>query len=106
MFYRETAQAREMIYGRVAYADKKLPNISMYVHGHFHWFNYMHQVNGHSLQLPCWTALEPLPMFIKNYTKAQPDIGGAIIFMDEAGRITVWHMGYPLPHIADEVQEM
>jgi hypothetical protein len=105
-YYRETLAAREMVYGKVAEVDGKLPRINMYIHGHFHWFNYMHQANVHHLQLPCWTAYEPVPIFTPSYTRLQPDIGGALILFDSTGRITVWHFVYPTPHIADLVKEI
>jgi len=103
MYYRETLAAREIIYGKVAEVNQKLPRIDMYVHGHFHWYCYMHQGNVHHLQLPGFTAYEPVPIFTPSYTRAQPDIGGALIMFDQSGRITVWHFLYPLPHISDEV---
>jgi len=105
-YYRETIAAREMVYGKVASFDGKLPKIDMYIHGHFHWFNYMHQNNVHHLQLPCWTAYEPVPIFTPNYTRLQPDIGGVLIMFDEGGRIFVWHFLYPTPHIVDKVKEI
>jgi hypothetical protein len=105
-YYRETIAAREMVYGKAAVVNEKLPKFDMYIHGHFHWFNYMHQEKVHHLQLPGWTAYEPVAIFTKNYTRMQPDIGGALILFDESGRITVWHYSYPLPHIADKVVEI
>lgn len=102
--YRETAMGREILFSKVAEANGKLPKISMFVHGHWHWFSYLHQSDCHYLQLPCWIAFEPVPIFIKNYARFQPDIGGAVIMVDEAGRITVWHYLYDLPHISDNVR--
>lgn len=105
-YYRETIAAREMIYGKVAEVNEKLPKIDMYIHGHFHWFDYIHQAGVHHLQLPGWTAYEPIALFTPNYTRMQPDIGGCLILFDENGRVTVWHYTYPLPHIADIVMEI
>ncbi len=102
--YRETAMGREILFAKVAEANGKLPKISMFIHGHWHWFSYLHQSDTHFLQLPCWTAYEPVPIFTKNYTRFQPDIGAAIIMVDDEGRITCWHYLYPLPHIVDQVR--
>jgi hypothetical protein len=102
--YRETAMGREILFAKVAEANGKLPKISMFIHGHWHWFSYLHQSDTHYLQLPCWIAYEPIPIFVKNYPRFQPDIGGAVIMVDEAARITVWHYLYDLPHIADNVR--
>ncbi|OGM09502.1 hypothetical protein A2Z67_00175 [Candidatus Woesebacteria bacterium RBG_13_36_22] len=104
--YRETAMAREIVFSKVAFANGKLPKIDMFIHGHFHWFCYLHEQDAHFLQLPCWMAYEPITLYTKNYTRFQPDIGGAIILIDEEERILVWHFMYPLPHIADETREI
>jgi UDP-2,3-diacylglucosamine pyrophosphatase LpxH len=100
--YRETAMAREIAGAKMAFANGKLPKIDLFVHGHFHWFAYLHEYDTHFLQLPCWAAFEPARIFVKNYTRFQPDIGGAVILIDDEDRITVWHYLYDLPHIADE----
>lgn len=104
--YRETAMAREIVFAKMAMANGKLPKIDMFIHGHFHWFSYLHEYDTHYLQLPCWIAFEPAPIFTKNYTRYQPDIGGAVVMIDHEDRITVWHFLYPLPHIADETIEI
>jgi len=105
-YYRETIAAREMVYGKAAEVDGKLPRIDCYIHGHFHWYNHIHQGRVHHIQLPGWTAYEPVPIFTPNYTRMQPDIGGVLILFDAEGRITVWHFLYPLPHISDIVVEV
>jgi hypothetical protein len=106
MYYRETISAREIVYGKAAQVNEKLPKIDMYVHAHWHWFNYMHQANVHHLQLPCWIAYEPITLYTQAYTRYQPDIGGCLILFDHEGRITVWHFCYDLPHIADFVRQI
>jgi hypothetical protein len=105
-YYRETIAAREIIYGKAAQVNDKLPKIDMYVHGHYHWFCYMHQSNVHHLQLPSWIAYEPITLFTRNYTRYQPDIGGCLILFDHEGRITVWHFCYDLPHVTDFVRQV
>jgi hypothetical protein len=105
-YYRESIIAREIVYGKVANQNGKLPKIDMYIHGHFHWFNHLHQQNVHHLQLPGWTAYEPASIFTQAYTRMQPDIGGALILFDDVGRTTVWPYLYPLPHIADFSREI
>jgi hypothetical protein len=104
-YYRETLEAREIIYGKAAAIDKKLEKIDIYVRGHFHWFNHLHQSNTHYVQIPCWTAYEPVPMWTKNYVRYQPDIGAALLMFDQEGRLTVWPFLYPLPHIVDKMTE-
>lgn len=100
--YRETSMAREIMFSKTAYANDKLPKIDMFIHGHWHWFAYLHEYDVHFVQLPCWIAYEPISLYTKNYTRFQPDIGAAICLIDDEERITVWHFLYPLPHIADE----
>lgn len=104
--YRETAMAREIAFAKMAFANGKLPKIDMFVHGHWHWFAYLHEAKTHYLQLPCWIAFEPCQIYVKNYTRFQPDIGASIIFIDENNFITCWHFLYDLPHIADAPKEI
>ncbi len=101
--YRETAMAREIVFSKMAWANNKLPQIDMFIHGHWHWFAHLHEYGVHHVQVPCWMVYEPAPIFTKNYTRFQPDIGGVIVLLDQDDRITVWHFIYPLPHIADGV---
>jgi hypothetical protein len=103
--FRETAMGREIQWAKMAFANGKLPKIDCFVHGHWHWFAYLHEYESHFLQLPSWAAFEPARIFVKNYARFQPDIGGAVILIDEEDRLMVWHYLYELPHICDEVIE-
>jgi hypothetical protein len=105
-YYRETLIAREIVYGKVANQNGKLPKIDVYVHGHFHWWNHIHQQGVHHIQLPAWTAYEPVSIFTPSYTRMQPDIGAVLLLFDQDGRLTVWPYLYPLPHIADFTNEI
>lgn len=104
--YRETVMAREIMWGKVGIANKKLPKIDVFVHGHWHWFAYVHEYDVHVVQVPCWVAFEPIQRFIKFYVRFQPDIGGVIIMIDDKSRIVVWHFLYDVPRIADKVEEI
>jgi len=104
--YRETSMGREIQWAKMAFANQKLPKIDLFIHGHWHWFSYLHEYDAHFVQLPCWIAYEPAPIFTKNYTRFQPDIGGAVLLLDDEDRITVWHYLYPLPHIVDEIRDI
>ena len=103
-YYRETLIAREIIFGKVAYANQKLPKIDIYVHGHFHWWNHLHQQGVHHIQTPAWTAYEPIALFTPSYPRLQPETGGVLLLFDDEGRVTVWPFLYPTPHISDSVR--
>jgi hypothetical protein len=101
--YRETAMAREIMFGKVAYASEKLPKIRGYIHGHWHWYCYLSQPDVDFIQMPCFVAYEPITIFTKYYTRFQPDIGAVILLIDGDGKMRVERFLYPAPHIADKV---
>lgn len=103
VIYKEMISGREIMFARSAQATTKVPKVDMIIHGHWHWFNHMHQSNVHHIQCPCWETYYPWPAMIQWYFKHQPDIGAVLVLIDEEGRKTIWPFLYPLPHIADKV---
>jgi hypothetical protein len=104
--YREMLMGREALFQKYSEALGKIPHIDVIVRGHWHQFIYIHAHGQHMLQLPCWVAFEPNKIFLKSYGKMQPDIGGAIVFIDNNDRVRVWHFLYPAVHIADFVKKL
>lgn len=62
-------------------------------HGH-HWLHVDHS-GIHGVALPCWLAHTPYKATIKYFFKLQPTIGGAVMVMDECGRLDFWGGSYP-----------
>jgi hypothetical protein len=105
--YREMLMGREALFQKAAEALGKIPHIDVIVRGHWHQFIYIHAHGQHMLQLPCWVAFEPNKIFLKSYDKMQPDLGDAIVFLDDKDRIRVWHSPeHEVPHIADFVRKL
>jgi hypothetical protein len=105
--YREMLMGREMMFMKYAEATNKIPKIDVMVRGHWHNFIYIHEKDTHMIQLPCWIAYEPSKPYLKSYGKMQPDIGGCILYLDDADRLRVWHFTMnEIPHFADKVEEI
>ena len=100
MLYTATMLDRELIYQKVAEANKQLPEIHYRITGHLH--KCMHLDNGyqHYMQLPCWKTWYPIQGSTKLVGRMQTDIGFTILMFDEAGRSTVKNFVWPSPNIA------
>jgi len=101
--YPETAMSRDMLLLKEAEALGYLPcKIDIVIRAHRHKWCYIHKAKQHYIQLPCWQAFVPWYKATRWYARMQPDIGGAILMIDEKDRIRVWHYLYPNVHIADK----
>jgi len=100
MLYTATMLDRELIYQKVAEANKQLPEIHYRITGHLH--KCMHLDNGyqHYIQLPCWKTWYPIKGSTRLIGRMQTDIGFTILTFDEAGRSTVKNFVWPSPNIA------
>jgi hypothetical protein len=100
MLYTATMLDRELIYQKVAEANKQLPDIHYRVTAHLH--KAMHLDNGyqHYLQNPCWKSWYPIKNSTQLIGRRQTDIGFSIVEFDTAGRSTVKLFVWPSPNIA------
>lgn len=100
MLYTATMLDRELIYQKVAEANKQLPGIDYRITAHLH--KAMHLDNGrqHYLQLPCWKSYYPIKSSTRLIGRYQTDIGFAIILFDGEGRSMVKLFVYESPNIA------
>lgn len=104
VIYPETAMGRDIMLFKEAEALGYIPKIDVIIRGHRHQWNYIHKNYLHYIQLPCWQAFVPYYGALRWYARYQPDIGGAILFIDDKDRIRVWHYLYPTVHIADRTR--
>jgi len=103
VMYPETIMGRDMMLFKEAEALGYLPGkIDIIIRAHRHKWCYIHKRAQHYIQLPCWQAFVPYFKISRWYARVQPDIGGAILMIDDKDRIRVWHFLYPLVHIADK----
>lgn len=102
--YPETAISRDMMFLKEAEALGKLHKTNLIVRAHRHMWCEVHKYDLHYLSLPGWQLFVPYKKAIRWYFKFQPDIGGAIILMDDKYRIDMLHFLYPLPHVVDKIR--
>lgn len=105
MIYRSTLLDREGLFHLQSEAQGKIPKADIIAFGHGHSYLKVELRKQLLMQLPCWKAFEPSKIFLKSYGKMQPDIGAVILLIDNNDNIFIQHYDYPLPHIADMVQE-
>jgi len=65
------------------------------VRAHIHTWIHVDHSGIHAVQLPCWLAHAPYKSTIKYFFKLQPTIGGAMMLVDEVGRMQFWGGSYP-----------
>jgi len=65
------------------------------VRAHLHTWIHVDHHGIHAVQLPCWQGHTPYKSTIKYFFKLQPTIGGAMMLMDEFGRLQFWGGSYP-----------
>lgn len=93
--YPETVLGRDIGWFLQAQATGKLPKVDMIIRAHRHEFIELHKSNIRYMILPCWQFFVPYDRAIQNYSKWQPDIGGAILLADEECRLRPFHFTYP-----------
>lgn len=104
--YNTAAMDKEAFLMSQATALGKLPKVDIIIRGHIHKFNHIHLAKQHMIQVPAWKVYQPNRIFVTNYGRWQPDIGGVIMLFDEKNRLHVLHYLYPLVHIGDNMQNL
>jgi len=99
MLYTATMLDRELVYQKVAEANKQLPVIHYRITGHLHKAMSVDNGYQHYVQAPCWKTWYPLKGSTKLIGRMQTDIGWAIIQFDEIGRSSVKLFVYASPNI-------
>jgi len=93
--YPETTLGRDIGWFLQASAQGKLPQVDMIIRAHRHEFMELHKSSIRYMILPCWQFYVPYDKAVMNYSKWQPDIGGAILLADEECRLRPFHFTYP-----------
>lgn len=103
MVYWETALARDMMFYREAVSLNKLYKTNIIIRAHRHRFAELHRYDLHYLTLPAWQVFVPYEKAVRWYFRFIPDIGGAVMLLDDQERIRTMHFLYDTPHIADKL---
>ena len=103
--YRATKMDREAMFINLAESNNKLDGkIDVIIRGHLHYFACLQMVKT-SIQLPCWKAFEASKIFLPNYGRMQPDIGGVVMLVDKQNSVMVKQItDFKLPNIVDKVE--
>jgi len=72
------------------------------IRGHLHTWIHVDHSGKHAVQLPCWLGHVPYKNTIRYFFKLQPTLGGAMMLMDEYGRLQFWGGSYPFSFSKDE----
>jgi hypothetical protein len=65
------------------------------IRAHIHRWLHLDHDGIHAVSLPCWLAWTPWKATIKYFFRLQPSIGGALLLIDEKGRLRFWHFTLP-----------
>jgi len=65
------------------------------VRAHIHTWLHVDHSGIHAVQLPCWLGHTPYRSTIRYFFKLQPTIGGAMLLVDNMGRMRFWGGSYP-----------
>jgi len=103
LVYPETVLSRDIMFMKEAEALEKLYKINAIIRGHRHSYVEIHKHDVHYISLPCWEAFTPYYKNVQWYFKNQPDIGGALMLLDEEHRLRFMHFLYPAPKISDKL---
>jgi hypothetical protein len=104
VYYLTTVMERNIWHARVKEVEQKLPHIDIFIKGHWHIWAHIDVMGTHAVQVPCWAMWHPWKSSLTYYTKMQPDIGAALLFVDRKSRIKVWHFKYQLPVVQGKLE--
>lgn len=65
------------------------------IRAHLHNWIHVDHSGIHAVQLPCWQGHMPYKSTTKYFFKLQPTLGGAMLLMDDYGRLNFWGGSYP-----------
>lgn len=100
IIYRLTLMDREVLFSQIAEGLDKIHKIDIFIRGHWHFAVYInYPAFGKSyVQVPCWQAFVPVRPYLLIYGRSQPDIGGALLFLDKKNKeINCKFFIYPNP---------
>ena len=104
--YRATKADRELLFMKVAEAERKINfHIDLFVRGHLHYFGYLKMNTNAYLACPAWVDWIPYRPALGLYGR-QVDIGGVIVIINDDDKITPIEFLYPLPNMAQNPMEV
>lgn len=99
--YRETALAREALFVSAAIGRGEIEPVHAVIQAHWHRAMNIPCPGVHMIRTPGWTMFYAFRGGLKSYGKIIPHIGGSVLLIDYHDQITVRHITYPRPRMAD-----
>jgi len=106
LVYTATLMSRDISWASESEATGSSLPVDAIIRGHLHHWLHVDHSGKHAVQLPCWLAHVPYKQTIKYFFKLQPTLGGAIMLMDEYGRLDFWGGSYPFSLNKEEKIEL
>jgi len=106
LVYTATLMSRDISWASESEATGSSLPVDAIVRGHLHHWLHVDHSGKHAVQLPCWLAHVPYKQTIKYFFKLQPTLGGALMLMDEYGRLDFWGGSYPFSLNREEKLEL
>lgn len=102
LVYPATLLSRDITWALESEASNASLPVDAIVRAHLHHWLHVDHSGKHAVQLPCWLGHTPYNKTIKYFFKLQPTLGGAMMVMDEYGRLDFWGGSYPFGFAKDE----
>jgi len=97
-----TLMSRDIDWCLASQASGTTLPVDAIVRAHIHNWLHVDHSGIHAIQLPCWLGHVPYKSTIKYFFKLQPVLGGAMMLMDEYGRLQFWGGSYPFGFSREE----
>jgi len=88
--YTAMVMSREITFHNALTQEGKTLPVDMIIRAHLHRWIHVDEGYVHYILVPCWQGFVPYKTTIKYFGKLQPDIGGALILVDDKDRIRPW----------------
>jgi hypothetical protein len=95
LVYPATLMSRDINWCLQSEASGQTLQVDAIIRAHLHTWLHVDHHGIHAVQLPCWHGYVPYKATIKYFFKLQPTVGGAMMLMDEYGRLQFWGGSFP-----------
>lgn len=102
LVYPATLMSRDINWCLEAQASGATLPVDAIIRAHLHTWLHVDHSGIHAVQLPAWLGHVPYKSTIKYFFKLQPTLGGAMMLMDEYGRLQFWGGSYPFGFTKEE----
>lgn len=102
LVYPATLMSRDINWCLQGQATGSTLPVDAIIRAHIHNWLHVDHSGIHAVQLPCWQGHVPYKSTIKYFFKLQPTLGGAMMLMDEYGRLDFWGGSYPFGFTKEE----